>query len=454
MDKKLLRNILIAVAAIAILGGGYYMAVKWEPDKEDSTPSETQSAEMITAFEMSEDDFKSLKTDNKKGGFSIEKASDGYVLCGIDGASVKSGTVSSAVTTLKKLTAKKKLDFNESKLPEYGFAEPSATITVSKNDGSNSVIKIGDKTPTADGYYVLCNDNIYVVANYYCDMYFEGVDYFKDKSIASIDITQDLQSLEIDKNGEKIVQIRQKNDEDVLAGAVNESLVMTYPFYEYVASDKLLKAFEGFTGITAEKIVEDKAQNPEKYGIGKYTFKIRFSDAEHIIKLGNRDADGKVYAMYDGKPSLFTTDDTLLKIAEGFVPFDYINKFVHIYSIDDVCDVEYNVLGKSYSLHLEGEKDNRKYSVNGKETEEDKFKKIYQSVIGVLFTSEINGQKLGSPIGTVSFKFNDGHTETTEYFEFDDRNYAVKTSGGNTYLLLKKNITDVSVQIEKLLSEN
>ena len=115
MDKKLLRNILIAVAAIAILGGGYYMAVKWEPDKE--TPSETQSAEMITAFEMSEDDFKSLKTDNKNGGFSIEKTSDGYVLCGIDGASVKSGTVSSAVTTLKKLTAKKKLDFNESKLP-------------------------------------------------------------------------------------------------------------------------------------------------------------------------------------------------------------------------------------------------------------------------------------------------------------------------------------------------
>lgn len=451
MNKKLIRNIIIAIAAIAVLGFGYYFAVKWEPGSDEAEPSE-QAAEEIVAFEMNEDEFKSLRVENEKGGYTVIKADDGYTINGLENVKLSSGSVSSAVTTLKKLTATKKLDFSADKLGEYGLSAPAATITAEKTDGSTAVIKIGDKTPTSDGYYCLINDNLYVISTYYCTAYLEGADYFKDKSIASIDMTSELQSLEIDKNGEKIVQIRQKGDEDVLSGTVNESLIMTYPFYEYVTSDKLLAAFEGFNGITAVEIAEDNASNPQKYGIGKYTFKIQIGDTDHVIKLGDRDDKGNVYAMYDGNPSLFTTDSTLLDIAEKFTPFDYIYKFIHIYSIDDVSDVEYNVLGKVYKLHIEGKDDSRKYSVNGSEVEEDPFKKIYQSVIGIMFTSENEDGKLGAQIGSITFTFNDGHTETAEYYEHDDRNYAVKISSGKTYLLLKKNLTDVPQQIDKNLN--
>ena len=73
--------------------------------------------------------------------------------------------------------------------------------------------------------------------------------------------------------------------------------------------------------------------------------------------------------------------------------------------------------------------------------------------MGIFFTSAHNDGVLGEKCGSVTYTFNDGHTDTAEYFEYDERNYVVKKSSGKTYLILKKNFDNVISNVNKVLEK-
>lgn len=56
-----------------------------------------------------------------------------------------------------------------------------------------------------------------------------------------------------------------------------------------------------------------------------------------------------------------------------------------------------------------------------------------------MITSEGDESKCGGKIGGAAFKLKDGASEATGYFEYDERNYAVKRNG-SVFCVLKKNI--------------
>lgn len=451
MNKKLLRNIIIAVAAVGILLGLYFIAVKWEPSPEEE-PEATETAQIVV-LELNDEDIVSLDITNEKGSYTIKRVDDGFTIPGLENANLTSASLGSPFSNLKKLTAKRIIKENSEKIEDYGLDSPAASVTVHLSDGSSRVLKIGDKAPTDDGYYVMTGDSdkLYLVSTYYMDYYFKGAEEYKNTSIGTLDMTS-VKKFELYKGNERITEIHEKAENEVLPGTLNETLVMSYPYYEYVSGEKFLKLFESISAITARKIVEDTTENASKYGIGAYTYKITDSSGDHVLKLGNTDENGDVYAVYEGNNSIFTMDSSLLKIASDFRPFEYIYKFVQIFNIDDVSKVVCSGQN-TYELSIDRtDAENPAYTINGQSVGEDKFKKSYQEIIGIMFTSVSESSATGAKVGEVTFTFNDGQTDTAAYYEYDERNYAVKKSDGTMYLVLKKNFDNVSQNIENIIS--
>ncbi len=142
------------------------------------------------------------------------------------------------------------------------------------------------------------------------------------------------------------------------------------------------------------------------------------------------------YSEFVSENRLLDTFGTRISItAESFEMFDYIYKFAHIFSIGDVSEVSFEANGEKYVL---SQKDGE-YFINSKKISYEEYKNAYGAVIGVMITSEGDESKCGGKIGGAAFKLKDGASEATGYFEYDERNYAVKRNG-SVFCVLKKNI--------------
>ena len=266
--------------------------------------------------------------------------------------------------------------------------------------------------------------------------------------------TATLKKLEILKDGNTVCEIHEKSDNDTVQNAVNETHIMSYPYNEFADYSKIVEFAEKFSTIEAIEIVSDTATKATGYGVGAYSINMTAGDVEHKLSFGGKDSKGNVYATYAGNDSVFTVSAELLDAVASFEPFDYIYTFVQIFNIDEVKEVKYVKGGEEITLSIDRtDAENIAYSVNAESVEEDIFKKSYQEILGIFFTSAHKNGTVGKKCGSVTYTFNDGSTDTAEYFEYDERNYVVKKSSGKTYLILKKNFDNVISNVNKVLEK-
>lgn len=439
MDKKLFRNIIAAVCASAALGAACLAAFMWEPPAD--TGEAADDAAELTLFELDKE-IESVGVKNTSGSFNIILSNGGYTIENAADKKLDAQLLNDAVNSLHRIPAKQKMDENKD-LGEFGLDEPQAVVTAFAG-GSEHRILIGDKAPVGDGYYMTSDGGgVYLVASAYAKYYLLSVNDYRDKSIAYIDMSA-LERLEIYKDGDTVVSIR-KNDGAERSELMDTSLIMEYPYKELVSASRLLDALGESIAVTAEKFADG---TDEQYGIGKYTVKISASGASYTILFGNEDGSGNVYAKYAESGDVFTVKPELYNAVSGFEPFDYIYKFAHIFLIDDAAEVSFEAGGEKYILSCK----DGVYFINSEEVSYETYKNAYSSIIGVMITSEADASKCGKRIGGAVFKLKDGTEKTIEYFEYDERNYAVKRDGGTAFCILKKNIDAVPQQIESLLT--
>ena len=105
---RLIRNTVIAVAAVAVLGGGYYFAQNWTPDsdkesKAEDTKTETK-AELVYILSEDSENISSVHIKNPNAEYDIIKTKDGdndtYTIPGMPEAELNKLSLSSAVTSL------------------------------------------------------------------------------------------------------------------------------------------------------------------------------------------------------------------------------------------------------------------------------------------------------------------------------------------------------------------
>ena len=442
MNKRLFRNIIISIVLIILLGGGYYMAVKWEPIKQESDNTADVNSE-IKLIEFAKDELESVDITNESSSFRIREADSGYTVEGYENIEFDA-SLDSLVSALSCLTAERIIKEDVYDAEEYGLKNPSAVIEIKLKDGKIFNISVGNEAPAGNGYYVLVNDvnTVYMVSESIgACMY--GIDNLRSDTVMTMDI-ESLSELEIEKDGKQIVLIRSLKETDKVMNMSMEPLVMEYPYYECVKKNVLDEAIEIFGSLKALSIAEENCTDLSEYGIGNYTIKLTDDSKEHILKIGSLAPDGGVYVQYGTGNTVFIVDENVYNFVSGFEPFDYIYKFVQLYDIDEVSEIKYDIGGVSYVCKTDN------HTVNGKDIGENNFKKIYQKIIGICFTAPYNGQKYGKEAGTVTMTFKNG-SSTARYYEYDDRNYAVVRDDGTTYLILRKNVLSAEEEIDGII---
>jgi hypothetical protein len=157
-------GLLIAVALLAIVGGGIW----WSNKKQAATPEKSPTDTSTKLLTIPADQFQEIR---------IKKPTETQDLKLVDGKwrivepkplAADQDSVTSMVTSLSALTADKTIDENPADLSAYGLTTPTLDIAITKKDGKTAGVLVGDATPTNSGNYAKLTGSpkVYTIASY------------------------------------------------------------------------------------------------------------------------------------------------------------------------------------------------------------------------------------------------------------------------------------------------
>lgn len=456
---KLFRNIFISVVLLALLGGAYYAVMKM-PDESSEISSdipEDSSQNDITAFKTDIKDISELYIKNETDEYTIisetvkEKNSDGEeiekTVYKIKNSNIdySSSMLQSQCYSFINISAFNEL---ETENEEYGLNSPAATAEIRLKNGSSTKIIIGNKVIGGNGYFAKINEKLYNVSEYFGECVMKSANSFRDKNIASFDMAN-LKKFNLNKDG-TVIKIRPIKKEEENKFSKMTAFVMTEPKYVGVSADYLNKISEQITGITANEFVSDSKSDFAGYGLASPILTFEFADGETDITVhfGSKSDDNEVYANVDGKDTVFTTDGVLFDVLSQITAEALADKLCNLVNIDDIKSVTVESSNKKYTLSVKGKDDNMKYYLDGKNANEEAFKKAYQAIIGITSNGFAEKEVSSDAEYTVTYKYKDNTVQTAKYISYDERNYVLDLGGNREYTVLKKKLSEMMSAIE------
>ena len=211
-------------------------------------------------------------------------------------------------------------------LSDYGLDSPAFTVTITKTDGTQKVIFIGNKALDGDGYYVCAagTASVYVAGN---DKFFmaskTGNDFLDDRLI------------EKDVKGLESVKFSRKKDSVELTGDCihdESSDACTFKFtkpFEITSSSYFDKLIENVCSMSAAGYEDASTENLSKYGLaipnvslvlrfkGGETYSVDLSAAYGEFYYGRLNGTGKIFKVESSKLEL--VEAPLLKLISEYV---------------------------------------------------------------------------------------------------------------------------------------
>jgi len=208
------RGLLAAVVVLAALGG----AVWWSEKKQTAEASKPPADAAPKILTIPDDQFKQIEL--------VKKAADTTLLAKADGKwqiqkpkplAADQDSVTSLVSSLSSLTSDRLIEDKASDLSSYGLAAPNEEVKITRKDGKEQTLLIGDDTPTGSGAFAkLANDpRIFTIASYVKsgldksskDLRDKRLVTFNSDKLTRVDLTAKGQAVEFGKNNQNEWQI-------------------------------------------------------------------------------------------------------------------------------------------------------------------------------------------------------------------------------------------------------
>ena len=164
--KKKSVNLITAVGVLVVLSGAY-VGVKTYVAKQDAEEAEADEEESQEIISIASDDVKSVKFVMDKKEVTFEKDGDSWVKSDETAFPVDQDKMDTLISSLSSVKAERTLEDVED-ASEYELAQQENTITVTMEDGSETVIRVGmENDSTSQEYIDLDKDSstVYVVSN-------------------------------------------------------------------------------------------------------------------------------------------------------------------------------------------------------------------------------------------------------------------------------------------------
>lgn len=441
---RLIRNIIIAAVALAVLGGGYYFAVQWEPKNIEADNAETADEKNDTyVISVEMQDISVLHIKNTEAEYDIVQNGDDISVASMNNSDINRSALKSTIGGLSKLKAVREIKDGASKTADFGLDKENVLYTIKASDGTEATVLLGNEVPSGGEFYCMVRggDRIYTIGSSQAGYITKKPDDYRITSVVSIGDVSSIESFAVYKDGVPVFKTVSAAAKDNVNASLMNRWVIEHPWKENASDDKLAELLNTFASIEAVGFADNADISFD------YRVEITAGGTEYKLNVGGA-ADGGVYLQNDKNGNIYIVDKGIRERLEQLNPNDYILKIVALANIDEVSAVRVKAANGEYVLEP-GNEDGAPYKINGEEVDEKSFKSKYQTVIGVLFRERGEFNVSGEPYMTITYAYKNGSEAVVRYYEYDDRDLVAVRNDGTTVKLLRSE----AAKIEKLISD-
>lgn len=454
-SMKRSRNLIILVSLLILLTGTYAY-IKIHPKKGTDASSQN-----ISVLKLDASKIKNISLKSESGTVTIEKSGSSWKLTDNPGIKLDDTAISNIVNSLSNLNVTSVIN-EAGDLAQFGLQGSPSEAAAVLNDGTQKAVLIGAKTPDGNGYYIMLkgDSKVYIIPSANGDYLLYSLADIRDKNISSISV-DDVNYIKVSLKDGKVFEAEQVANGSSAAQYIDEGLwaaVKPYSIPYAVGETKLKTITDGITGLKIDEFVEDNAKDLSKYGLDKprLEFFARDKNGNAIdLYFGNNKDDSHIYFRKSDSNSVYTTD---ISTYNDFKvnPYDMVSKSIFLKNIDNVDTITVETAGKQYFLAIartakpaqkQGDSPETvsTYTINGKTIDENDFRNLYSSIIGLTAEAENDRSVPEKPDVKFTFNLNTGakkHVIVT-YCPYNSDFYSVFIDGKSDFLISRSQIQKV-----------
>ena len=342
-----------ALAAVLVLYLGVTLVTRHISDKNAVT--ETQGTFAATSFTA--DDIRSIAWTNLGNEYTISKTDDGWTLDGHDGFRLNQDDAAAMADAVSALKATRRLDGGVED-SDYGLAEPTLTVKIALNNGSEITLAEGDKNDVTDAYYLRVTAGESVVYTVETDLQtaFDQklADLFVKETLPSL--SESAQRVVLTRADDEITLVCSTDDdgnahwyEETADGtrALNDETAQTlydtirdFAWYELVEWNADADALSGYGFDAPTAVVHAESLNDD----GETTV--------WQVEIGGEFSSSYDYVRLSGSATVYRMKNELRKLAAGYSYSDYADKTVLTVDAEAIESLTLTVRGEAHTLRI------------------------------------------------------------------------------------------------------
>lgn len=423
-------------------------------------------------------DIKAIHVENSSGSIDImsetpvneagETEATIYTVKGYEGFDLQPGIADEIATASSHIDFTKVISVDGKNSSDYGFDEPTATVTVYYDDDTSAKIIVGDNAPQESGTYIKFGDSdtIYIVsADTVVPFTYGFTDMVSLTINDSASDTDSSQAKKITLGGthlDKEIVIEPNTNTEISA-----SYVMTAPIKGY-ASEAASSSVDGnIRGLYATKV---KMVNPSEAQLKELglsnpyaTVKAEYPDTTVELIAAEPDSEGTVNMMVkDGNIVYQIGKDSVAWVEMTFDKM--LNEYMLTPSMVSLSKMTVNDGNKDYAFDLNSTAttntdDDGKETTSttttvkcgSKEIDLGKFSTYFQNITLITRADDKTESFSGNPVFSVKYEYeSDKSSDTVSFYSTDNERYLAVVNGnavGHVYKAGVNNLVSQTSQI-------
>jgi hypothetical protein len=473
--KKRTVAMLVTLGVLAALAGAYvYLRVRPAPGPSAFEQDAKKELSKLDAEKLQ----KIVLSDRPEGTLTLVKKDGAWALEPASPVKLDATTVDDLVYSFTALFAERTIDEHPSDLGQYGLVPPRAVARAHLADGTVKTLLLGDETPAGNTYYLQVQGDpaVYSVwMNHGQHLHWGVVDLRSKALLTGIKKDEIVYFKARLRSGQTLEAVQKTPEEQKRFQLGFGSYLMTRPFPvpRGVDAEKFDALLTGAASIDIAEFVEDAPTDLAAYGLARPWGELLVRDKAgtlHLLFGADRGPD-RVCFQVAGERAVYAVDKYKLDFMNT-KPFDVMDKFVFIPNIDDVDELHVAARGATHVFTLSrvtkkaseakaqgaaeaGAEDEvvTTYTGDGKDLDEDWFKKFYQSVIALSIEGEAPRPVPNAAVVTIRYRLNKGDKRdvTVTLAPYDKVFYASFVDGVGGFALTKAQADGMLEKMDALL---
>ena len=412
MSKK--KSLVVLMILFVILIPVYFVVI----NMDDSEDNKTSIEESIVIENIEENDIVSFYVDNSAGKLLFENRNGYFSIKNTENIKLDKKKIEEYVYYISNISAQSVVDSADEQA-DFGFDNPLSVINIVKKGGTSSTYLLGNKVPTADGYYFKSSENnkIYIINSVRGDKYLCELKSFRASDVITY-TEDDIYSFSLKGEGGVFAAEKTKTQTS-LAWTVVE------PYNKAADTSKI--SSEIISMLLSYKIfdyVADNVNDFSAYGIGanSKTALVSNNSGEGIKITFGSEKDGFVYFTINSDKSVYIGDKSILSLF-NLNPLNFTDRLIFLTNLSSLKNISVSTDSKKYNINFNTSDDEVVSTINNKKLTSKETKSLFSDLFSFMAVGIADNTSASSVLLTLEITENNNVYNKIEFKELSNRNY-------------------------------